>query len=477
MSSGGTTDAGRDFLLLRTLFEASLDAQYVLDFHEQTFLEVNPAFEALTEYTREEALAGLKVRDLVAPDSLGVVEEKRATRMVRRRERYEIRLKTKSGKIKPCEVGVTLTEVGGRWVVIGSLKDLTETKRLQREMWNRIEELGFANSRIYALTERLRPVPDLFAALVRESDEMGVLETATARMCARDGLGYESVRWYLERDGVLELVPVRGGRRRKSVLKRGHPYEAILHGEAPPQVDRRRGVFPLRARKGTLGVVEIRFPQREVETLQGNDRALQGYFDLAGTLAGVVAVVLENLRLTEEIRRQVITDQLTGVYNRRMLEMRLAEEVSRCQRYGRILSVLMLDLDRFKPINDTLGHRQGDRVLEGVGRLLRMMTREADAVCRYGGDEFAILLPETEADDAVRKAEALAAAIREMEFARVDGRSPGVRVSASIGVAAYEGPSDRPEDILRRADEAMYEAKRRGRDCVVAASAGAGRAS
>lgn len=179
-------------------------------------------------------------------------------------------------------------------------------------------------------------------------------------------------------------------------------------------------------------------------------------------------IIRERRRLKAQrsvLQRMVREDSLTGLCNRRYFKERLAEEWARACRYHRPLSLIMGDLDHFKQINDLYGHCQGDRVLAGVGRLLRCELRETDVAARYGGEEFVLLLPETGEEGALKIVERLRRKIKEMVFPHPSG---SVSVLMSFGVVTLRLSSARfPETMLDEADQALYAAKRGGRDRVV----------
>jgi diguanylate cyclase (GGDEF)-like protein len=154
-------------------------------------------------------------------------------------------------------------------------------------------------------------------------------------------------------------------------------------------------------------------------------------------------------------------DSLTFLPNRREILRQLQYEVTRAQRYGNLLSVSILDLDHFKLINDTYGHVTGDRVLREIAILLRDGVRQPDVVGRYGGEEFLIMLPNTDLESASKQADRLCKQARELSI-KLDKRS--IRVTLSIGVAQFQSGVDTWQTLLTRADTAMYDAKRRGRD-------------
>jgi diguanylate cyclase (GGDEF)-like protein len=159
------------------------------------------------------------------------------------------------------------------------------------------------------------------------------------------------------------------------------------------------------------------------------------------------------------LRTSASTDALTGVRNRLAFDERLAEEFERAARYGHPLSLLMLDIDHFKHVNDTLGHSEGDAVLRRVARVLSETARTSDLVARYGGEEFALILPETDVACAVVMAERCRKAIASHKW---DLRA--VTLSAGVATTSLSTPS--PDSLTRQADEALYEAKRSGRNCV-----------
>jgi two-component system cell cycle response regulator len=186
------------------------------------------------------------------------------------------------------------------------------------------------------------------------------------------------------------------------------------------------------------------------------------------TFAGQAAVALDNVRVHEEAQRLSLTDPLTGLSNYRYLRESLRREVERASRFGRTLAVLALDLDRFKEINDTYGHAAGDAVLAEFARRLRVEIREVDFAFRQGGEEFVVLLPETDAAGGAVVAERLGAAVRRSPVLVVssghDGPPRRVPVTVSIGVGVYPDHGATGAAVLESADDALYVAKAAGRD-------------
>lgn len=187
--------------------------------------------------------------------------------------------------------------------------------------------------------------------------------------------------------------------------------------------------------------------------------------DTLGSFAAQASVAIENVLLHQEAQRLSITDGLTGVWNRRYLSLTLVKEIERAQRFERPLSVLMLDIDHFKDVNDAHGHLRGDEVLvELTRRLLGTIRTQIDTLARFGGEEFVIMLPETPREGARVVANKVRRVVRAKPF--VSDVGPDVSITVSIGVAAYPVDGTGAEDLLKAADVAMYRAKQRGRDRV-----------
>jgi diguanylate cyclase (GGDEF)-like protein len=186
---------------------------------------------------------------------------------------------------------------------------------------------------------------------------------------------------------------------------------------------------------------------------------------LAEWLVSQASIALENARLHQVVRRQAITDELTSLVNRRRFNEVLDDEIERARRHGTTLSVLLADLDDFKRINDRFGHPAGDEALREFANLLRVHLRDIDVAARLGGEEFAVLLPETDLEGALTVAERLRRHVDD----RGALKQSDIRLTTSIGVAQYHAGSR--EDLLRQADEGLYRAKQQGKNCVVSGGA------
>jgi diguanylate cyclase (GGDEF)-like protein len=189
--------------------------------------------------------------------------------------------------------------------------------------------------------------------------------------------------------------------------------------------------------------------------------------ELAGTLSFAAAIALKNSELVEQLHSAATTDELTGLFNRRALEERLASEISRSLRHQLHTSVLLLDLDRFKVVNDTMGHAAGDRLLVQVGHELRKQCRALDVVGRLGGDEFLVILPMTKPSEARVFVARVQAALREIEKTNPEFGA----CTLSMGIAESPHHGTTVSSVLAAADNALYRAKRGGRNTVEVAEA------
>jgi diguanylate cyclase (GGDEF)-like protein len=187
--------------------------------------------------------------------------------------------------------------------------------------------------------------------------------------------------------------------------------------------------------------------------------------DLLEYLAGQAVVSIENASLHEKVERQAVTDELTGLANVRAFLSTLDRELERARRFGTPLGLIMLDVDDFKQVNDRHGHQQGDEVLAQVAAVVRDQTRELDIAARYGGEELAVILPQTDAAGAVLLAERMRAAIESLHVSRVGG-SGTLSVTASFGVAAMPDSALDRGGLIAAADGALYAAKRAGKNRV-----------
>jgi diguanylate cyclase (GGDEF)-like protein len=257
-----------------------------------------------------------------------------------------------------------------------------------------------------------------------------------------------------------ECWAMRGGR--------SHSYGSGDSGLACPHFDtspRRSLCIPLKGTGEALGILTT-WADTEVDDTTWSD-----YLRRVLTIAEVLAMGLANLTLRETLRAQAIRDPLTGLFNRRYLEETLERELARATRHESPLGLIMLDVDHFKHFNDQHGHRAGDTALIELGALLAKTTRAEDVACRFGGEEFTVIMPGAPPEVTVRRAAEIGRAVKEITVEKsADARLRGL--SVSMGVAMFPDHAGTHDTMLRAADLALLAAKKAGRDCVRIAEPG-----
>lgn len=259
-------------------------------------------------------------------------------------------------------------------------------------------------------------------------------------------------------DGIDRLIDDSWRERRSQLVESfdpvANPHLAQMFGGA-----RRLVIVPLAAEGSRMGALVAELSQRRRHRMDSRGLAMLEQFALHAALA------LGNVKLLEQVQRLAETDSLTGVWNRMTFDRLLRKEVNRAQRSASTFALLMLDIDHFKKLNDTFGHQAGDGVISSLADMLMENARDFDTVCRYGGEEFTVILPELDMQEAVRVAERLRIAVEDLAAAPI-------KVTASFGVALYPGCGTTEHELIKAADEALYASKRAGRNCVTASPAG-----
>jgi diguanylate cyclase (GGDEF)-like protein len=221
---------------------------------------------------------------------------------------------------------------------------------------------------------------------------------------------------------------------------------------------------PLMAQGEALGIVTLELLRATEQQNPMPRPSEEAERRLATVLAEQVGLALGNLKLRETLRNQSIRDPLTGLFNRRYMEESLEREFSRAGRNKTSVAIIMIDIDHFKKFNDTFGHQAGDALLRALGDFLNRSTRGQDIACRYGGEEFALVLSDSTLNGALRRAESLRQEVKNLSV-QYAGQLLGT-ISISMGVALCPDHGSSISDVLRAADQALYCAKREGRDRV-----------
>jgi len=352
------------------------------------------------------------------------------------------------------------------------------------------DELGLLAASFNAMTEELRSYvgalqasrDELQAGVARIGDALSgthdldriltvVLETAMASTGARAGavllVGADRTELELAVGQGLEERGVTAGLRLPlgvgvagRVARSGDPLRGrVGPGELQPAPGEPTAstllAVPLKSSSTVIGVLTL-YDREDGELFDAADLATLRTFTSQATVA------VDNVVLHEEAQRLSITDGLTGLWNYRYFTMTIGKEFDRAARFGRPLTLLLLDLDHFKLVNDVYGHQRGDAILVELAGRVRGQVRDVDTVARYGGEEFVIILPETDEEGAAQAAERIRAAVGRRPFGE-PGEVP-LEVTVSVGVAVFPVHAAGSTALLRRADQALYTAKREGRD-------------
>ena len=333
-----------------------------------------------------------------------------------------------------------------------------EFNKMSHQLEARLRELRQERERVQGSMRRLGEAvasnldrDALLEIVVRTAVEGVGADAGRASVCAEDGATLLERSRVGRIDGLEEAL----SSVEIDALRAGRPREAAV-GEASAIA------HPLRGADGSEGMVGLVSVGRTGRPFTQSERELFHY------LAAQAAVSMENVGLHETVARESVTDDLTGLANRRGFDDRLVGEVERAKRFGHALGLVLLDIDDFKDVNDSFGHQQGDLVLREVAKVVRDSLREIDEPARYGGEELAMVLPETDLEGAYNLAERVRERIAAMMLPV--GRDGDVlRITASFGVAAVpDTPADEAA-LIAAADAALYEAKRGGKNMSVRA--------
>lgn len=336
-----------------------------------------------------------------------------------------------------------------------------ELNHANDELRQRATELAKHNEEMTVLSR----INEFLQASDNESEAYVVLSQTTAQLFPGDSGAFyvlSASRNVLDRVSQWGAVPAQAVEFAPSecwALRRGKAH--LVVGSEPRcnhvGADTARYLcVPLLAHGETLGVLHI------VDGSTGRPSGEE--FRLARNLAESVSLAVANLRLRDAMRNLSMRDSLTGLYNRRYVEEALPQEFHRAKRQGSKVAVIMIDLDHFKGFNDRFGHDAGDAVLRELGQFLRRQVRESDVACRYGGEEFMMILGGTSLEGARVRAEELCAGAQRLEV--VHDQVVLGPVTLSLGVAIFPDQGADPKSVIKAADTALYRAKRAGRDRV-----------
>lgn len=455
----------------RRLFETARDGILILDAKTGRITDSNPYLEQMLGYSQEELL-GKRLWDLGA---FGDIPASRLSFRELQREEYirydDLPLESKEGERRQVEFVSNVYVVDRKKLIQCNIRDITHRKRSETQMQQANETLSSLVTTLRQSNVQITQLKGMNEDLQRceaPEDAYRVIGLAAAAIFGGQegclavfhpsGQYMETVARWGEETQVKEVFSAEDC----WAMRRGLPYEsksprtspACSHFIHPPETDYL--CLPLIVQGEALGVLHlVRAPSTEED--QDIDR-----YRLAVTVGETIKLALADLRQRKALHEQATRDPLTGLFNRRYLEATLPRELHRTLRRRSCLSLAMLDLDHFKQINDTSGHDGGDEVLRVWGRVLSENLRGSDIACRYGGEEFVLVLPDSSLPDAKRRLERVRLLLETLEIPHQGRVLPPTTLSAGIAVAPEHGSS--AEELLRAADAALYAAKHAGRN-------------
>jgi diguanylate cyclase (GGDEF)-like protein/PAS domain S-box-containing protein len=460
--------------LYRELFENASDIIFTYNF-EGRLISINRAVERIIGYTRAEALQTNLV-DMIAPDYA-----KLAKRMVDPQVAGEVPLNCELEILTKDKnriaLGISTRPIfrGGKPVAVqGIARDITKRKKTEADLQEANQKLEAWVNELEQRTREMALLNDMgdilracltseeaYNVIVRVAQQIFPVQVGALYIISPSRNSVEAVAVW----GDTELAERTFAPPECWALRRGrmHWVENSRSGlvcrhihHAPPD-----GYLciPMMAQSEAIGVLHLMQPEN-VKMTETKQR-------MAITMSEHIAMALSNLRLHETLRSQSIRDPLTGLFNRRFMEESLELEIRRASRNQRPLGMIMMDLDHFKYFNDNFGHEAGDLLLKELGALLRGNIRGEDIACRYGGEEFTLILPEGSGPVTRQRAEFYKEAIQRLDI-HYRGHPLG-RITASMGVAIFPDHGRTAKALVEAADKALYRSKSAGRDRVTMA--------
>lgn len=452
----------------RVMFEKNRAVKLLIDPGDGTIVAANSAAAAFYGYSQE-ALLRMRISDI---NLLPLEAIQQAMQQVIREQQshFHFQHRLASGEIRDVEVHSSPLELGGRQLLYSIVHDVTARKQAEQQLQQKMQHLEQRNRQMLLL----KHMADRFLVCANHQEVYQVIRSTCRRLF--DG-----------QSGALYLPEI-GGSRLKQVVSWGDslPKSALINWEDCLALQNRHShmatsrsinrcrhnswivdtnalCVPLIAQGETLGLLTL------YSSSICNEDEWKIRQQLAETVARQVTMALSNLAMRSRLQRQALQDGLTGLYNRRYLDETLPRELRRAARRRQPLGLIMLDIDYFKAYNDTYGHDVGDLLLQAVGAFLQSSVRAEDIACRYGGEEFLLMLPGASQEEAQRRAEDIRQGIANLRV-QSGNQSLGA-VTVSLGVASFPRHGSSADELVHRADLALYRAKARGRNQVHLAEA------
>ncbi|MBI4834982.1 MAG: diguanylate cyclase [Planctomycetes bacterium] len=457
----------------RTILQTALDGFWVTD-REGRFLDANESYCSLIGYTRDELLK-MSIGNLEVYQSPDEITRSIHEVMERGSGRFEVHHRSKSGKILTLELSINYLKDGGRFFVFG--RDITQRREMEKALNETNEKLNYS--------VKILEQHNFEINLLAEMNTKLQVSLTTAE--AYKVIGEFLKRLYPENSGALYIFDTPRNLAEPVItwganapghelftpeecwaVRMGRPYLSTNVSESTPGCRHGKnvsGIFfcvPLILQSEVSGILSIVFARSDL----AKDKAirLEQKKHMATNIAAQIGPSLGNLKLRESLQALSIRDHLTGLFNRRYMEESLERELLRASRKGTPVGIIMMDIDHFKDFNDRFGHAYGDNLMQNMGKFLRENIRESDIACRYGGEEFTLIIPDATLEATRQRAEYLREEFKKLYPQKGDKSSDGITIS--LGVSVYPEHGTTAEAVLKAADAALYKAKESGRDRV-----------
>ncbi|MGB4704924.1 MAG: diguanylate cyclase [Candidatus Saccharicenans sp.] len=472
--------------LFRSMVETLGEGVVIVD-EDENIIFANPAARRIFN-VYEGSLEGHNMREFLAPGQFELIRQQTFRRKQGYRDVYDLELSLPDGSKKTVIVNAAPRfDHNGRFVsTLAVMTEITERKKQELALAEAKQRLEGAIAELERRSEQNRLLVEMgdafqLAGSVEESVEI-------INKYARKLFPEESWLLYLRQEkekflhlmfqpeasaGHEEIIEIKDcwALRKAAPNFFEDPEKDLLcpHLRGAVPEDHAVGCLPLLSGGETFGLFVLFCCPKKIISGAGwaAERAAAQKKELALAFAQRVATSLANIYLRQSLKEQSIRDPLTGLYNRRYLEETLERELARARRAGQPVSVIMVDLDRFKRINDSYGHEAGDYLLQMIARTLQRLVRSEDIVCRYGGEEFTVVLPGLSLTRAVERARLLLDSVRHLELSF--GGSIIKNITISAGVASCPDHGLSWQEVIQAADLALLRAKKEGRDRVVVA--------
>lgn len=442
----------------------------------------NDEFERLFLFNREE-LAGRNLDTLIVPQG-GAKDSNRLTDMIASGKRIDESLlrQRKDGSLVEVELHASpLVEDGEVYGAVSIYADVSARKLVEIKLREQAAALSNSVKELQGRTLQaglMNEMSELFQSCETSGEAVSVVADYGARLFPKSTLGalylFKASRNALNLEaswGTPESTDLMFAPQECWALRKGHPHWATFPGSkvvcdhTKPSQPSLNLCVPMMARGESTGILHLRYAQQEAlhaESLDDSWREVQTL--RAVSVATHVALSIASLTLRDSLRDQSVRDPLTGLFNRRFMQESLDRELQRATRKSRPVAVVFLDIDHFKRFNDTFGHAAGDSVLVAASDLMKTFFRGDDIVCRHGGEEFAIILPEASEQDAEMRMNEFRERVKQLTV--TDHGIPLDRITVSAGIASFPKHALNSESLLRAADRALYHSKCAGRDRV-----------